>query len=589
MLLDRIEGKPDDKVAWGSDIAAQMLRRFGIRYVSLNPGASYRGLHDSIVNHLGNEKPGILVCLHEDHSVALAHGYAKAAGEPMACVLHSNVGLLHGMMSLFNAWCDRMPIIVLGATGPVDSEKRRPWIDWIHTSRDQGGLIRSFIKWDDQPTSPQALVEAMCRANMLTRQAPTAPVYICLDAGFQESRIDKEPDWPDMTRFMPPDPPRPPKSAVAQAVKLLNGAQRPVILFGRGSRKPDFWQPRIRLAERLGACVLTDLKQGAAFPTDHPAHYVAPFNVLGKEARELLCEADLILALDWADLGGALRQARTVGKVGARIVSCTLDPTLHTGANMEYQALPTVDVLMATTGDVVVEELNDALGAGRKDPWKAKPPVKPRAANGAGITMEQVASTLRAEFNDPDNVTFCTLGRGWPIDIWPFRNGMSYLGKDGGGGLGSGPGLSVGAALALHDQGRYAVSMLGDGDFCMGATASWTAARHRIPLLVLINNNRSYFNDELHQETVARVRGREAKNRWIGLRMEDPSPDIAKLAEAQGAVGIGPVKKPEDVKGAIEKGVGILKKGGVCVIDLHIDPPPERTAGAALGQRQTGH
>ena len=148
-----IEGKPDEKVAWGSDIAAQMLRRFGIPYISLNPGASYRGLHDSLVNHLGNEQPGILLCLHEDHSVAIAHGYAKATGEPMACVLHSNVGLLHGMMSLFNAWCDRAPMIVLGATGPLDAEKRRPWIDWIHTSRDQGAYIRSIIKWDDQPTS----------------------------------------------------------------------------------------------------------------------------------------------------------------------------------------------------------------------------------------------------------------------------------------------------------------------------------------------------------------------------------------------------------------------------------------------------
>ena len=193
MQLDKIEGRPDTNVAWGSDVAAQMLRRMGIPYVSLNPGASYRGLHDSIVNHLGNERPGILLCLHEDHSVAIAHGYAKASGEPMACVLHSNVGLLHGMMSLFNAWCDRVPMIVLGATGPVDAEKRRPWIDWIHTSRDQGAYIRSLIKWDDQPSSPQALVESMCRANIATRTSPTAPVYICLDAGFQEQPLEKEP------------------------------------------------------------------------------------------------------------------------------------------------------------------------------------------------------------------------------------------------------------------------------------------------------------------------------------------------------------------------------------------------------------
>ena len=278
MKLDRIEGKPDDKVAWGSDIAAQMLRRFNIPFISLNPGASYRGFHDSLVNHLGNENPGIILCLHEDHSVAIAHGYAKATGEPMACVLHSNVGLLHGMMGIFNAWCDRAPMLMLGATGPVASEKRRPWIDWIHTSRDNGAYIRSLVKWDDQPTSAAALVEAMARANIITRTAPTAPVYVVLDAGFQETKLDKEPEWPDLKRFQPPKPPRPSKEALDQAVALLKNAKKPIILFGRGSRRDEYWQPRIRLAERLGACVFTDLKQGAMFPTDNPHHYTEPFN-----------------------------------------------------------------------------------------------------------------------------------------------------------------------------------------------------------------------------------------------------------------------------------------------------------------------
>jgi thiamine pyrophosphate-dependent acetolactate synthase large subunit-like protein len=494
------------------------------------------------------------------------------------------------MMSLFNAWCDRVPMIVLGATGPVAAEKRRPWIDWIHTSRDQGAYIRSIIKWDDQPTSPDALVESMVRANLLTRSAPTAPVYICLDAGFQETRLDKEPEWPDVKRFRPSKPPRPSKESVEEAVEILSGAERPLIMFGRGSRAPEHWQPRIRLAERLGACVFTDLKQGAVFPTDHAAHYTAPFNVLGQDARALMCEADVILALDWMDLGGALRQARNAGKVTAKIVSCTLDHTLHTGANMEYQALPTVDVLMAASGDVVVAELNAALGSGRSDPWKAKVPPKARQTNGAALSMEHIARTLRDQFNDPENVTFCTLGRGWPFDVWPLQNGMAYLGKDGGGGLGSGPGISVGSALALHHRhpDRYAISMLGDGDFCMGATGIWSAVRHRIPLLVLINNNRSYFNDELHQENVARTRGREVKNRWIGLRLEDPVPNIAKLAEAQGAVGIGPVTSAAEAGPAIAKGVDVLKKGGVCVIDFHVDPPAERQASHALGHRATG-
>jgi thiamine pyrophosphate-dependent acetolactate synthase large subunit-like protein len=588
MRLDRPEGTPDETVGWGSDIAAQMLRRFDIPFISLNPGASYRGFHDSLVNHLGNENPGILLCLHEDHSVAVAHGYARVTGEPMACVLHANVGLMHGMMGMFNAWCDRAPMLVLGATGPLDAEKRRPWIDWIHTMRDQASLVRSFVKWDDQPSSPDALAESLARANLLTRSHPKAPVYVCLDAGLQESKLDHEPNWPDLARLQPPASPRPAQDAVDKAAALLSGAKRPVILAGRGSRSDAAWNARVLLAERLGAVVMSDLKSGAMFPTDSPAHVVPPFNAAPKLAREILCEADAILSLDWIDLGGALKQARAVGAVTAKIVSASLDQYLHNGAGMEYQALAPADVFMATTSDALVEELVEALGAGKRAPWKTKPPAKRKDTRGDAVTLEAIASSLRSEFNDPERVTFSLLNRGWPSDIWPFKSALAYLGKDGAGGLGSGPGLSVGAAVALERMGRYAVSVLGDGDFCMGATAIWTAVRHRIPMLILIDNNRSYFNDELHQENVARARGRDVRNRWIGLRMEDPMPDIATLARGQGAVGIGPVTKASDVAAALEQGVGVLKEGGVCVIDFHVDPGEERTSAASVGQRKTG-
>jgi thiamine pyrophosphate-dependent acetolactate synthase large subunit-like protein len=588
MLLDRPAGKPDNKVAWGSDVAAQMLRRMGIRYVSLTPGASYRGLHDSLVNHLGNQQPGMLLCLHEDHAVAIAHGYAKVTGEPMACALHSNVGLMHGMMSMFNAWCDRAPMIVIGATGPLDSTQRRPWIDWIHTTRDQGALVRSFVKWDDLPSSAQAVVDGMTRANILTRTAPTGPVYICLDAGLQESKLDEEPAWPDLSRFTAPPPARPAQNAVDAAVTLINKAARPVMLIGRGARADAEWQARIKLAEQLGAVVMTDLKSGAMFPTDHPAHAVPPFNVLSKGARELLCEADLILALDWIDLAGALDQASRVGKVSARVISATLDYHLANGFNMDYQGLAPVDVAMGCDPDVAVAELLGALGPARKEPWRARGPVKPPKGDSGSITLNLVAATLRAAVNDLSEVGFTSLCKGWPIDIWPHQHPLAYVGKDGGGGIGSGPGISIGAALALHERGKLAVAVLGDGDFMMGSNALWTAAHYGIPLLILINNNLSYFNDELHQETVARTRGREPTNRWIGQRVADPDPDIAKLTEAQGAIGIGPVKNAADVKGAIDKGVAALRAGKVCVIDLHIPPGEDRHQGAALGARPTG-
>jgi len=588
MHLDKPEGQPDERIAWGSDIAAEMLRRLDIQYVSLNPGASYRGLHDSIVNHLGNERPGILLCLHEDHSVAVAHGYARVTGKPMACVLHANVGLFHGMMGMFNAWCDRAPMIVLGATGPLASEKRRPWIDWIHTMRDQGALIRNFVKWDDQPSSPEGIVESMARGNLLTRSAPTAPVYICLDAGLQEAALEKSPEWPDLARFMPPASPSPAREVVEAAAGILSRAKCPVILAGRGRREQAAWDARIRLAENLGAVVMSDLKSGAMFPTDHPAHVVPPFNQLGREAREILCQADAILALDWVDLGGALKQAASRGRVTAKIVAASLDSMLHSGAGMDYQSLPPIDVPMAASSDTVVDALNAAMAPGNKAPWRERAPLKREETGGGAITLEDIAAALRAEFNDPEKVTFCLLNRGWPVDIWPLRGPLSYLGKDGGGGLGSGPGLSVGSALALAGMERYAVAVLGDGDFCMGATAIWTAVKHRIPLLVLIDNNRSYFNDELHQENVAKTRGRDTRNRWIGLRMEDPAPDIATLARGQGATGIGPVRGVAEMRAALEQGVGVLKQGGVAVIDFYVDPGEERLSAATAGSRKAG-
>jgi thiamine pyrophosphate-dependent acetolactate synthase large subunit-like protein len=324
------------------------------------------------------------------------------------------------------------------------------------------------------------------------------------------------------------------------------------------------------------------------FPTNHPAHVVAPFNALPQPAREILCEADVILSLDWIDLGGALHQAASAGEISGKIIAASLDRHLHRGAGMEYQALAPADIFFSTTSDALVEDLLDELGPVEKPIWREARRAASDKLGAQSITLHQIARVLRDNFGDPETVTFTLLNRGWPTEVWPFTTPLSCLGKDGGGGLGSGPGLSVGAALALQGMGRYAVSVLGDGDFCMGATAIWTAARHQIPMLILIDNNRSYFNDELHQENVARVRGRNEKNRWIGLRLDEPPPNIAKLAEAQGAVGIGPVVHPGDVAKAIAEGVGVLKSGGVCVIDFHVEPGEHRRSNASVGQRKTG-
>src|SRR5438128_2616008 len=462
--------------AFGSDVIADTLRALEIPFIALNPGASYRGLHDSIVNFLGNETPQMLLCLHEESAVAVAHGYAKVTGKPMAAAVHSNVGLFHATMAIFNAWCDRQPVIVLGATGPVDAVKRRPWIDWIHTARDQGAIVRNYTKWDDQPASPAAAREALLRAAWIASTAPRGPVYVNLDAEMQEAKLPEPLAPMQVARFMPPASPTASAELIENAAAILKAAKHPVMLMGRVSRSVEAWNERVALAETLNAKVISDLKIGCGFPTDHPLHAGAP------------------------------------------------------------------------------------------------------ASN--AMVPEAIAA-MKAAVGERD-VTLTHLPLSWNGASWAFRHPLDYIGSEGGGGVGGGPGISVGAALALKDSGRLPIAICGDGDFCMGVTALWTAVHYRIPLLVVVCNNRSFFNDELHQERVARIRNRPPENRWIGQRISDPEIDCAGLAAAQGAVGFEPVMRTADLVPTFEKAIAAVEAGQVAVVDVRVEPGYSAGATAAM-------
>jgi thiamine pyrophosphate-dependent acetolactate synthase large subunit-like protein len=560
------------RAEWASDAVADMLRALDVPFIALNPGASYRGLHDSLVNHLGNERPEIVVCLHEEHAVAVAHGYAKVTDRPMAAGLHANVGLMHATMALFNAFCDRVPLIAIGATGPVDAAVRRPWIDWIHTAADQGALVRPYVKWDDQPASAAAAVEALARADHVTRTYPSAPVYVCLDAALQESELPPGLVPPDLARHRPPAPPEPAHVDVEAAAAMLSAAERPVLLAGRAGRGEAEWNARVELAERLGARVLTDLKAAAAFPTRHPLHAAAPGTFLTPSGGELIRFADAILALDWIDLGGTLAQAYRADPVAARVVSCTADHALHNGWSKDHFMLPPVDVNIAAHPDRLVAALlahGVAVDGAASDGRGPSAPPPRRASAGDELSQDDLAVALRAALAGRDTC-LVRLPLTWDGAELDVAHPLDYLGQDGGAGLASGPGIAVGAALALRGTGRLPVAVLGDGDFLMGATALWTAARYRLPLLVVVANNRSYFNDEIHQERVARRRGRPVENRWVGQQIRDPDPDLATLARSLGLRGHGPVRTGEVLEAALASAVQEAADGGAVLVDVRV-------------------
>ncbi|MBI1778393.1 MAG: thiamine pyrophosphate-binding protein [Proteobacteria bacterium] len=571
---------------WGSDPIAGLLRTLDIEFIALTPGASLRGLHDSLVNYLGNTRPELLLCLHEEHSVAIAHGYAKVRGRPMAVALHSNVGLMHATMAIFNAWCDRVPILMLGAVGPMDAVQRRPWIDWIHTARDLGALVRGYTKWDDQPSSVPAALESVLRAHQIAMTAPNGPVFVCLDAGLQEQEIDATQAPPGVARFQAPQPADPPAEAVSEAAKMLAEAKSPLILIGRVSSAPEDWHRRVQLAERLDAPVVTDIKTGASFPTMHPLHPFPPGLYISNEAGTLIKDADVILSLDWIDLGGTLRQACGGTWPVAAVIQCSLDQYVHNGWSMDYQALPPAEITMLASPDRLVRKLLEAIPSSSSP--KRKPPTRAPAAVDTGPAMREgrISIEVMAEATTSalagHSPSYIRLPIGWPGEHCRFSHPLDYIGYDGGGGIGSGPGMAVGAALALRGTGRLPVAIIGDGDYLMGLTAIWTGVHHKVPVLIIVSNNQSFFNDELHQERVARMRQRPVENRWIGLRMSDPPLNLAVLAEGQGAVGLGPVTTPSQLKSTLAAAIDKVRQGATCVVDVHVAPEYARATSTAL-------
>jgi len=477
-------------------------------------------------------------------------------------------------MAIFNAWCDRVPMLILGATGPWDAARRRPWIDWIHTASDQGALVRDYTKWDNQPASVPAAYEALLRAAQMANTAPRGPTYINLDAALQEAKVGALPPLPDVSRYRAPPAVLPSRETIQAAAQMLSAAKSPAILVGRVSRSEADWKTRVALAEKLQARVFTDIKTPAAFPTDHPLHAAPPATFPN---ATLLREADAILSLDWVDTAGTLKAAWGDSPVTAKVIRVSVDAHLHRGWSADYQGLPPADVYMMCEPDVAVPLL---LEAAKGRPAAVAARKEDPAGKDEAVSIRALARAFN-ELAEGKDICLSKLPLGWNGAYRHFRHPLDYLGADGGGGVGAGPGLTVGAALALKGSRRMVVGIMGDGDYLMGITALWTATHYKLPCLILVANNRSFYNDEMHQERVAKERGRPVENKWIGQRIDQPDIDLAAMARAQGAVGIGPVKDIALLKPSLQEAIKHVEGGAVCVVDVRVMPGYDAPAGGA--------
>lgn len=576
---------------FGSDLLVDLLDGLGVEYAAFNPGASFRGLHDSLVNYAGDRRPRTILCTHEETSVALAHGYAKATGRPMVAALHNVVGLQHASMAIFNAWCDRVPVLLLGGSGPQDATLRRPWIEWIHTALVQGNLVRDFVKWDDQPVSLQGAVESILRGWRLMKSEPAAPVYIALDTTVQEEPVPAGVSLPpDLERWTTQSPVQADPAGLDQLAGWLAEARRPVILADRVGRDPAAATALRQLAELLD-CPVVDLWSRFNFPTTHPLDAAGG-------GSELLREADVVLALDVTDLHGALRtpdaNRRAQGFAvpdGAKIASISVSELLVRSWTADYQrpqpvdlslvgetrvALPALVALLrerlaATSSRSVAAERREraarltAQAADRRAGWEQE---AREAGDRSPLATAYVSLALREALAGHRWVLGNSDLRGWVRRLWAVEEPTQWLGGSGGAGLGYGIGAALGVGLAYKDTSTIVVNIQPDGDLLYSTSALWTAARERLPILTIMWNNRSYYNSEEHAARIARVRDRDVARSGIGTRPEGPFVDFATVARGFEIEAEGPIESPAELPAALARGVRAVAEGRPYLLDV---------------------
>ncbi|HTS42406.1 MAG TPA: thiamine pyrophosphate-dependent enzyme [Xanthobacteraceae bacterium] len=580
----------------GSDFMVDAIKTLDIKYLPANCASSYRGIHESLINYGGNKMPEFLTCTHEESAIGMAHGYFKAAGKPLLSLCHGTVGLQHATMGIYNAWCDRVPVIVMGGND-LDAAHRPPGVPTFHSAQDINALVRDFTKWDDTPVSLQHFAQSFVRAYKIAMTPPFGPVMISLDAGLQQEPIRENGEKLSIPKYTPTSPPQGDSGAVKEAARLLAAAQNPVIVVDRTTRSENGVRLLVQLAELLQARVV-DMGGRMNFPKTH--HLSAPLSVVNN--------ADVVIGMELADFWGVVNSYIDNGehgighnetkiKPGTKLISISA-VELNTKSNyQDFQRFQPVDVAMAADAETTLPSLLEAVKSAI--PASAKAAIEKRAeaakkakAEGRARTLKLAAlawdaspiSTARlvmetwAQIKDLDWSLVASSGNvsNWPNRLWPMSKHYHWLGTSGGYGVGYGAPASVGAALANRDLGRFSVSIQSDGDLMYAPGVLWTAARHKIPLLAVMHNNRGYHQELMHVQRLSNFRNRVASlgNDMgpIGTSIMNPDIEYHKLAESMGWWSRGPIKDPAQLGPAIKEAVTVVKSGQPALVNVWTQP-----------------
>jgi len=586
----KTEGRP------GSDFMVDVIKTLNIKYLPSNPASSYRAIHESLIDYGKNTMPEFLTCTHEEVGVGVAHGYYKIAQKPLLTLCHGTVGLMHATMNVYDAFCDRAAVVIL-AGNDLDAAHRPPGVPTVHSAQDINAIVRDYTKWDDTPVSAQHFAQSFVRAYQIATTPPCAPVVLSLDDGLAQEPIRDYGQALYIPKFVPTAPPAGEQGAVREAARLLVNAERPVIVADRAINTQRGIELLVQLAELLQAPMVRQ-RGRLNFPTTH---------YLGRPAS-VIAQADVILGLELTDYWATVNaytdnNAEGVGttrsrtKPGTKLISISTLQLMTKSNYQEFQRFQSVDVPIA--GDVeatlpsLIEAVKLALTDDRKSAIaKRGQAIKEAHDKGRANTLQAAAiawdaspiSTARlctelyAQIKDMDWSLVPSSGdvSGWPLRLWAMNKHYHWTGTSGGYGVGWGLPASIGGALANRDEGRFSVSIQSDGDMMYVPGALWTAARHKIPLLAVMHNNRGYHQEVMHIQRLANFRDRTANlgndMAPIGTSIMNPDIEYHKLAESMGWWAKGPIKDPAELGPAIKEAIAVVKSGQPALLNVWTQP-----------------
>lgn len=574
------------RAQWGSDVVIEMIQAYGIKYAPIMLGSTYRGLLDSMVNFGENQAPEVIETLHEEAAVSIAIGYAETAHKPIVCFMHDTVGTLHCTMAFHGAYTSKTPLIAIAGAGPFSKPDRRPQIDWQHLAMIQGNLVRDYVKWDDQPHDPESFPESFMRAYRLAMTEPKGPVYLAVDAGWQEKRLEKPVNIPDVSRFMPPTPVQGDPTALCRTAELLARAQKPLIIAGGVGRNPETVLSLIELAE-AGNIPVMDVGGFGSFPTSHR---------LDTSQSGLIRESDVIVVLDvgpeiWRLFRRIDRWHRgdteSVLIPGCQTINISMNDLIQHSISQEYGELYPFDLAVTADTTVAIPELArlvreemsrlpnqaDVMSKRAASVEETRAAVRRRwdqdfaqRQNMKPISHARLAAEVWSVLKDDRDFVLRGDPGGWARRLWTLEPGQKV---SGGGGLGTGPAVAVGAGLAARDEGKFCVAFGGDGDFLFMPTALWTGVHHKIPVLYFILDNGGYMGESGHAGQMAEQRDRSLERAHVGVHITNPRVDMAALVRPLGCHGEGPIDNPEDLGPAIQRAYKVMKEQSIPAV-VHV-------------------